>query len=111
MKKNQPAVLNAKVRNAKVRNAKVRNAGAAAAIVNGKIKALELSEHLAVPICKIATVHGSGLDELIWTLPALAALRDSFPGARIISVARPALGAIFERNRFVSMRRGRDRAG
>ncbi len=72
----------------------LRNSGAATAVANGKVKALDVAEHLAVPIRKIVTVHGSGLDELIWALPALAALRDSFPGARIISVVRPALGAI-----------------
>ena len=72
----------------------LRNSGAATAVANGKVKALDVAEHLAVPIRKIVTIHGSGLDELIWTLPALAALRDSFPGARIFSVVRPALGAI-----------------
>ena len=72
----------------------LHNSGAVTAVANGKVKALDVAEHLAVPIRKIVTIHGSGLDELIWTLPALAALRDSFPGARIISVVRPALGAI-----------------
>ncbi len=74
----------------------VQNAGAATAVAQGKIKALDVAEHLAVPIRKIVTVHGSALDELIWTLPALAALRDSFPGAVIISAVRPALGAILK---------------
>lgn len=89
--KNRPVV-----RQARLHQARLRQSGAATAVVNGKIKALELAEHLAVPIRKIVTVHGNGLDELIWTLPALAALRDSFPGARIISVVRPALGAILK---------------
>ena len=43
---------------------------------------------MAAPVLKIATFHSSSLGSLFASLPALVALRDSFPGAHICSYAR-----------------------
>ena len=46
---------------------------------------------LSVPVCRIVTFHMNGLGDLLFTLPALDALRESFPGAVITAVVPPAL--------------------
>ncbi len=43
---------------------------------------------LATPITRIATFHSGSLSALVASLPALLALRESFPGAHISSFAR-----------------------
>ena len=43
---------------------------------------------VAAPVCRIATFHSASLESLVASLPALVALRESFPGARICSWAR-----------------------
>ncbi len=48
------------------------------------------------PVCRIATFHSASLDGLVASLPALVALRESFPGARICSWARSNVLPILE---------------
>ena len=43
---------------------------------------------VSAPVCRIATFHSASLESLVASLPALVALRESFPGARICSWAR-----------------------
>ena len=43
---------------------------------------------VSAPVCRIATFHSASLEGLVASLPALVALRESFPGARICSWAR-----------------------
>jgi heptosyltransferase-1 len=59
-----------------------------AAIATTRVKKMTSPVAMATPILRIATFHSSSLGCLIAALPALAALRDSFPGARICSFAR-----------------------
>ena len=51
---------------------------------------------VAAPVCRIATFHSASLDGLVASLPALVALRESFPGARICSWARANVLPILE---------------
>jgi len=46
---------------------------------------------LAVPIRRIIAFHPGELSGFLFSLPALQALRESFPGARLCSVVRPSL--------------------
>ena len=46
---------------------------------------------LSVPVCRIVTFHPGELSGFLWTLPALQALREGFPGARLCVVVRPSL--------------------
>jgi len=56
---------------------------------------------LSVPVRRLATFHLNGLGDLIFTLPALAALRESFPGAKIHAVVRPSLAPLLQESPFV----------
>lgn len=56
---------------------------------------------LTVPVRRIATFHLNGLGDLLFTLPALQALRESFPGASICAVVRPALAPLLEDSPYV----------
>ena len=51
---------------------------------------------VSAPVCRIATFHSDSLDGLVASLPALVALRESFPGARISSWARANVLPILE---------------
>lgn len=51
---------------------------------------------VAAPVCRIATFHSSSLEAVVASLPALVALRESFPGARICSWARAAVVPLLE---------------
>ena len=51
---------------------------------------------LSIPVRRILTIHPNGLENLIFTLPALRALRESFPGARIGSVIPGSLQNLME---------------
>ena len=51
---------------------------------------------LSAPVCRIATFHSDSLEGLVASLPALVALRESFPGARICSWARSNVLPILE---------------
>ena len=51
---------------------------------------------LSPPIRRIATLHLNGLSDLLFTLPALHALREEFPDAQISSIVRPGLAALLE---------------
>jgi lipopolysaccharide heptosyltransferase II len=73
--------------------------GAAAAVMTGTAQAQPLS--LAVPVCRIATFHLNGLGDLLFTLPALHTLRNSFPGAKIHAVVRPALAPLLQDSPYV----------
>ncbi|RYG57975.1 lipopolysaccharide heptosyltransferase family protein [bacterium] len=59
--------------------------------VGSRVKKMVSPVAMATPILRIATFHSSSLGSLIAALPALATLRDSFPGARICSFARAPL--------------------
>ena len=83
--------------------------GAAVAGVAGK--ALASGACLSVPVRRIVTFHLSSLTDLIWTLPALSAMRDSFPGAHITSVARPPLTALLRATASVDEVLSRPRGG
>lgn len=66
----------------------------AAAVTVANPAALASNIARSVPVRRIATFHLNGLGDLIFTLPALQALRESFPGAHICAVVRPALAAL-----------------
>ena len=51
---------------------------------------------VSAPVCRIATFHSASLEGLVASLPALVALRESFPGARICSWARSNVLPILE---------------
>ena len=46
---------------------------------------------LSVPVRRIVTFHPGDLSGFLFSLPALQALRESFPGARLCAVTRPSL--------------------
>ncbi len=56
---------------------------------------------LSVPVTRIVTFHMNGLGDLLFTLPALHALREGFPGAKITSVVRPGLAPLLRDSPFV----------
>ena len=51
---------------------------------------------LAAPVCRIATFHSSSPEAVVASLPALVALRESFPGARICGWARAGVLPLLE---------------
>lgn len=59
-----------------------------AAVANARVQKLPSPVVLAAPVGKIATFHPGSLSAFIATLPALVALRESFPGAHISSFVR-----------------------
>ncbi len=62
----------------------------------GRVAKLASPVVMAAPVLKIATFHSASLGSLIASLPALMALRDSFPGARLCSFARAPLLPLLE---------------
>jgi ADP-heptose:LPS heptosyltransferase len=66
------------------------------AIASARVKKMASPVAMATPILKIATFHSSSLGSLVASLPALATLRDSFPGAKICSYARAPLLPLLE---------------
>jgi heptosyltransferase I len=77
-----------------VSEAHSRAASSAVATAIAAAKAIPSHIDLAVPVCRIATFHLNGLGDLLFTLPALLALRESFPGANICAVVRPTLASL-----------------
>lgn len=65
--------------------------GRSEAVTRARVGKLASPLVMATPILKIATFHSSSLGSLVASLPALMALRDSFPGAHIESFARAPL--------------------
>ncbi len=63
---------------------------------NARVAKLPSPVAVSAPVCRIATFHSASLDGLIASLPALVALRESFPGARICSWARSNVLPILE---------------
>lgn len=61
------------------------------AVARGRVAKLASPLVLSTPVLRIATFHSSSLGSLVASLPALMALRDSFPGARIDAFARAPL--------------------
>ena len=57
---------------------------------------LTASVDLAVPVRHIVTFHLGGLSDLLFTLPSLLALRETFEGAMIYAVVRPELAPLLE---------------
>lgn len=66
---------------------------------------------MATPVLKIATFHSASLGSLVSSLPALVALRDSFPGARICSFVRAPLLPLLENFAAVDETHARPRGG
>lgn len=56
---------------------------------------------VSAPVCRIATFHSASLEGLVASLPALVALRESFPGARICSWARAGVLPLLQNFRAV----------
>jgi ADP-heptose:LPS heptosyltransferase len=78
----------------------VVSSSAAAATVAAKT-ALPSTVCLSVPVKRIVTFHLNGLGDLLFTLPALCALRESFPGAKITAVVRPSLAPLLQDSPYV----------
>ena len=66
---------------------------------------------VSAPVCRIATFHSASLESLVASLPALVALRESFPGARICSWARVGVLPILENFRAVDEAHARPGGG
>ncbi len=81
----------------------VRNISAVNAVSAATIKSIALASPvvLSVPVMRIVTFHMSGLGDMLFTLPALHALREGFPGAKITAVVRPGLAPLIEGAPFV----------
>lgn len=58
---------------------------------------------LSVPVRRIVTFHMNGLGDLLFTLPALDALRESFPGAVITSVVPRAFVGLLQDSPLVDV--------
>jgi ADP-heptose:LPS heptosyltransferase len=67
-----------------------------AAVAVGKGAMISKSATMSIPVRRILTIHPNGLENLIFTLPALHALRESFPGARIGAVIPGSLQSLME---------------
>lgn len=65
--------------------------GEAAALTGSRVQKLPSPVALAAPVGKIATFHPGSLAALVATLPALVALRESFPGSHLASFCRAPL--------------------
>ena len=63
---------------------------------NARVAKLPSPVAVSAPVCRIATFHSDSLDGLVASLPALVALRESFPGARICCWARSNVLPILE---------------
>lgn len=57
---------------------------------------------LSPPIRRIATFHLNGLDDLLFSLPALYSLRETFPDAQILTVVRSGLATLLEDSPLVN---------
>ncbi|HEX8833883.1 MAG TPA: glycosyltransferase family 9 protein, partial [Abditibacteriaceae bacterium] len=83
----------------KMGRAKNAQGAAGAAVLTGGSVAPAVA--LSVPVRRIATFHLNGLGDLLFTLPALHALRESFPGAKICAVVRPGLASLLRDSPYV----------
>ncbi|PQV65387.1 ADP-heptose:LPS heptosyltransferase [Abditibacterium utsteinense] len=72
------------------------NLASAEAVSHSRAAKLASPVVMAAPVLKIATFHSSSLGSLVASFPALVALRDSFPGARICSFVRAPLIPLLE---------------
>ncbi|MBV9866867.1 MAG: glycosyltransferase family 9 protein [Abitibacteriaceae bacterium] len=75
-------------------SAVISTSTAAAAVLSPSVAAANIS--LTVPVQRIVTLHMNGLGDLLFTMPALFALREAFPGANICAVVRPALAPLLQ---------------
>lgn len=66
----------------------------AAALASTRAAALDFGVAMAAPVTRVLTLHPGGLSDFMLSLPALHALRESFPGARFCGVMRPALASL-----------------
>jgi ADP-heptose:LPS heptosyltransferase len=83
----------------------------AEAVATARVKKLASPVAMATPILRIATFHSSSLGALVASLPALVALRDSFPGARICSFVRAPLLPLLHHFRAVDEAHARPGGG
>lgn len=81
------------------------------AVAHARVAKLASPVVMATPVLKIATFHSSSLGSLVASLPALVALRDSFPGARICSFVRAPLLPLLENFGAVDEAHARPRGG
>ena len=90
--KNAPASLPfSATAQAATAQAATAQATTAEAVASARVKKLPLCVAMAAPVTKIATFHPASVSSLVQSLPALVALRESFPGAKICSFARAPL--------------------
>jgi ADP-heptose:LPS heptosyltransferase len=68
--------------------------GAATATL--KTAALASPVEMCAPVRRIVTIHSSSLQELIFALPALKTLRETFEGASLCAVVRAGLAPLLE---------------
>ena len=73
----------------------------AEAVALSRVAKLASPVAMATPVLRIATFHSSSLGSLVASLPALVALRDSFPGARLCSFVRAPLLPLLDNFRAV----------
>ena len=67
-----------------------------AAVAAGKGTIISNAATMSIPVRRILTIHPNGLESLIFTLPALRTLRESFPGARIGTVIPNSLQSLMK---------------
>jgi heptosyltransferase-2/heptosyltransferase-3 len=72
----------------------IHSLGAATATL--KPAALASPVEMCAPVRRIVTIHSSGLQELIFALPALKTLRETFEGASLCAVVRAGLAPLLE---------------
>jgi ADP-heptose:LPS heptosyltransferase len=90
---NQMRVTNKSVNNRTLRRARVLSLGATAALSVGT-PAEAVGVELCAPVRRIVTIHSGSLRELLFSLPALRALRETFEGAHLCAVVREGLAPL-----------------
>jgi ADP-heptose:LPS heptosyltransferase len=88
----QPA--NRNLRSAIGRRPQIHSLGAATATL--KTTALASPVEMCAPVHRIVTIHSSSLQELLFALPALKTLRETFEGAFLCAAVRAGLAPLLE---------------
>lgn len=82
-----------------------------AAVAGASAKSLACPAVLSVPARHIVAFAPNSLADVLFCLPALAALRESFPGAQLSCVSRPSLAPIVRASHLVDEVLERPRGG
>ena len=77
----------------------IRILGAATATL--KATTLASPIEMCAPVRRIVTIHSGGLQELIFALPALKTLRETFEGASLCAVVRAGLAPLLESSHLI----------